>query len=338
MNDSVRSFYLLDNWDNTEKIFLENKIMALDLTDVALFVRVAATRNLSAAGRDFGLSPAASSARIAQLEKQLQARLLLRSTRKVMLSEEGEQFLPAAQALLDAAEAAQMALGNSAPQGLLRVAISASFGRQHLAPLIAPFLREYPGISLDLRLSDTVADLIGEGIDVAVRIGALRDSSLVARKLAPNRRVLCASPDYLAAHGAPGHPQELLQHQCLALNGWRDWDFVPVGQPDATRISVRTQGRLQSDNYEILSAAALDGMGIQIKATWDAAPLLAAGRLQRVLPDWEIAGSAWIWAVYPGRKLVPAKTRVFIDFLAQHFGPEPYWDQPPTAEKSADML
>ncbi|WP_338845461.1 LysR family transcriptional regulator [Massilia sp. W12] len=299
--------------------------MALDLIDVALFVRVAATRNLSAAGREFGLSPAASSARMAQLEKQLHARLLLRSTRKIMLSQEGEQFLPAAQALLEAADAAEMAIQGSQPQGLLRVAVSASFGRQHLGPLLPGFLRAYPAISLDLRLSDAVVDMIAEGIDVAIRLGALRDSNLVARQLAPNRRVLCASPAYLAAHGAPQTPADLAKHECLILNAQRDWRFAPRWQ-DGPEQAVRVSGRLNSDNYEILSAAALDGMGVQIKALWDAAPLLRSGQLQEILPDWRISGDSFIWAVYPGRKLAPGKTEAFIHYLQGHFGPQPYWE------------
>ncbi len=302
--------------------------MPLDLTDCALFARVAVTRNLSSAGREFGLSPAASSARIAQLEKQLGARLFNRTTRNITLSEQGELFLQPALDLLQAAELAQAAPGGAreGAHGLLRVAMSASFGRQHVSPLIAPFLQSYPNIKLDLRLSDQVADLVQEGIDVAIRLGDLKDSSLVARKLAPNRRLLCASPEYLARHGTPQTPLELAQHQCLILGERSILQFRSRTRQDEVH-KVKLSGPLSSDNYEILSDAALQGVGILMKATWDAAPHLKAGRLIALLPDYKLADDSFIWAVYPSRKFLPAKTQVFIDYLAQHFGPEPYWDE-----------
>ena len=300
--------------------------MPLDLTDCALFVRVAATRNLSAAGRDFGLSPAASSARIAQLEKQLGARLFNRTTRSITLSEQGELFLQPALDLLQAADHAQSALGGEQAQGLLRVAMSASFGRQHISPLIAPFLKLYPKIKLDLRLSDQVADLVQEGIDVAIRLGNLKDSSLVARKLAPNRRLMCASPAYLAQYGTPAMPQELAQHQVLVLGDKRILQFRQRANPEQV-ISVKVSGPLVSDNYEILSDAALHGVGFLKKATWDAAPHLQAGRLIALFPDYPFADESFIWAVYASRQFLPKKTQVFIDYLAQHFGEQPYWDE-----------
>lgn len=306
--------------------------MALDLTDVALFVRAAVTRNLSAAGREFGLSPAATSARLAQLEKHLNTRLFIRSTRQINLSQGGELFLPAAHELLAAAEAAQASVREEAQaQGVLRVAVSASFGRQHLAPLVAPFLQAYPHIRLDLRLSDTVADLVAEGIDVAIRLGALRDSSLVARKLAPNRRVLCATPAYLAKHGWPQKPQDLVRHQCLVLGGKRDWHFRARAEGSEVE-SVRVQGPLESDNYELLCSASLQDLGILINASWYATPYLRSGQLQGLLPDYRFAEDSFIWAVYPSRKYLPPKTQVFIDFLARHFTSEPYWDEDLNAE------
>jgi DNA-binding transcriptional LysR family regulator len=299
----------------------------LDLLDVALFVRSAALSNLSAAGREFGLSAAVASARLAQLERQLGARLLHRTTRRVSVTQEGEIFARHARALLDAADAARASVGRAfeQPQGRLRVTMPSSLGRQHVSPAIPEFLRRYPGVSLDLRLTDQIVDLVDKGIDLAVRIGALKDSTLVARKLASNRRVLCASPAYLAEHGTPHHPAELAQHECAILSGQRDWAFVtPTGT-----IDVRVSGRLETDNGEVIRDALLAGFGIGLKSTWSVAPFLHSGELVTVLDSYPLAETVAIWAVYPSRAFVPPKTTAFIDFLTGHFGDPPYWDVDP---------
>ncbi len=300
--------------------------MPLDLTDVALFARVCATRNLSAAGREFGLSPAASSARMAQLEKQLGARLLHRTTRQINLTQDGETFLARAMELLDSAEQAAASVGHAsrAPQGLLRVAASVSFGRQHIVPALAGFLAQYPGISMDLRLSDRVIDMAANGIDVAVRIGPLKDSALVARRLAPSRLVLVASPDYLARAGWPSRPEDLARHQCLVLerpNPWQFWD----GNKDV--ISVRVRGRLQSDNGEALRDGAIAGLGIALQSTWAVSEQLKSGALLRPLKEFPIAIDSSVSALYLNRSFLPPKSQAFIDYFAQRFGPDPYWDQ-----------
>lgn len=298
--------------------------MALDLTDVALFVRVCATRNLSAAGREFGLSPAASSARIAQLEKTLGARLLHRTTRQVTLTQDGEAFLERAVPLLDAAEQAASSVGASGDrvQGLLRVAASVSFGRLHIVPAIDEFLALYPGIRLDLRLSDRLVDMAASGIDVAVRIGPLRDSSVVARVLAPNRMWLCASPGYLAARGTPQRPADLADHECLVLENFNPWRFK-VGDEVET---VRVTGRLQSDNGEALRDAAVAGLGIALQSTWAIYEQIKAGTLVRVLDEFPLALDTVVSAQYLHRHFLPPKTQAFIDFFAARFGPAPYWE------------
>lgn len=299
--------------------------MSLDLTDVALFVRVCATRNLSAAGREFGLSPAASSARMAQLEKRLGARLLHRTTRQITVTQDGDVFLERALLLLAAAEQAEAAVGHGsvAPQGLLRVAASATFGRGYIVPYVAEFLREFPGVQLDLRLSDSVVDLAAQGIDVAIRIGPLRDSNLVARVLAPSRLVICASPDYLAAYGVPQHPAELPQHQCLVLEAMNPWR---LRERDGSDLHVRVGGRLRSDNGEALRDAAVAGLGIALLSTWLVPEQLRSGALVRILADYPATDSV-VSAVYLHRQYLPPKSRAFIDFFAQRFGPEPYWDR-----------
>jgi DNA-binding transcriptional LysR family regulator len=299
--------------------------MSLDLTDVALFVRVCATRNLSAAGREFGLSPAASSARMAQLERQLGARLLHRTTRQIALTQDGEAFLERAVPLLDAAEQAASSVGGAStgPHGLLRVAASVSFGRLHLMPALAEFLAQYPGIRLDLRLSDRIIDLAANGIDVAVRIGPLRDSALVARTLAPSRLWLCASPAYLAEHGTPQAPEDLADHQCLVLEGTNPWRF----KRDREVVSVRVSGRMQSDNGEAMRDASVAGLGIALQSTWAMYEQLRSGALVRVLPDYPVALDAVVSAQYLHRNFLPPKTVAFIDFFAARFGPVPYWDE-----------
>jgi len=299
----------------------------LDLLDVALFVRAALLANVSAAGREFGVSAAVASARIAQLEKLLGARLLHRTTRRISLTQDGEVFMTRAEALLDAAAAARASVGRAraAPQGRLRVSMPSSFGRQHVSPVIGEFLRRYPGVSVDLRLTDQMVDLVDAGIDVAIRIGVLKDSSLVARRLALNRRVLCASPAYLAARGTPHHPSDLARHECLILSEQRDWRFVTPAGP----LNVRVSGRLVTDNGEVIRDALLAGFGIALKSTWDVAPYLRSGALVSVLDSYPLADAVALWAVYPSRAFVPPRTLAFIDFVAAHIGDPPYWDRGP---------
>ncbi|WP_118181369.1 LysR family transcriptional regulator [Paraburkholderia phosphatilytica] len=296
----------------------------LDLLDVALFVRAAQLANVSAAGREFSLSAAVASARIAQLERSLGARLLHRTTRRISLTQDGEVFIARAEALLDAADAARASVGRaqSEPQGRLRVSMPSSFGRQHVSPVMPAFLRRYPGVSVQLSLTDRIVDLVDAGVDVAIRLGALKDSTLVARRLAVNRRVICCAPAYLAAHGRPQHPSDLAQHECMVLGDQRDWSFVTPTGP----VNVRVTGRLSADNGEVLRDALLAGFGIAMKSTWDVGPYLQTGELVSILDSYPLAETVAIWAVYPSRSFVPPKAVAFIDFLAEHFGDPPYWD------------
>lgn len=298
---------------------------AFDLLDVAVFVRAAALGSVSAAARDLGISTSAASARLGHLEERLDTRLLHRTTRRLALTADGERFMEHAQQLLDVAEAAAMAVGRGAqePQGQLRVTVPASFGRQHVSPAVPAFLAAHPGLSLDLRLTDQVVDLVDAGIDVALRMGALPDSTLVARPLAPSRRVVCASPAYLAEFGIPRHPSALRDHNCLLLGDQTSWRFdTPGGE---TPVPVR--GNLRADNGEVIRDALVGGVGIAIKSTWDVGDHLRDGTLVTLLDDYRVMPLVSIWAVYPSRRLVPAKTRAFIEFFADRFGSPPYWDR-----------
>ncbi|MDH3319871.1 MAG: substrate binding domain-containing protein [Betaproteobacteria bacterium] len=219
---------------------------------------------------------------------------------------------------------------------MLKVALPASFGHQHIAPLIPRFAQRYPKVELALSLSDRSINLIEEGFDLAVRIAELKDSSLAARKLAPNRRVVCASPAYLREHGVPKTPQDLAKHNCLIVS-WEHgfamaWEYKsPVGK----RGTVRVTGRYACDNWEVLRDWAVAGLGVALKSTWDVRKQLEEGSLVPLLPGYDFGTDVGIYAVYPHRRHLPAKTRAFIDFLAESFGPEPYWDKPATATAAA---
>jgi DNA-binding transcriptional LysR family regulator len=216
--------------------------------------------------------------------------------------------------------------GRIEPQGALKVALPASFGHQHVAPLVPQFAARYPKVQLALSLSDRSVNVMDEGFDVAVCIADLQDSSLAARKLAPNRRVVCASPAYLAAHGIPHTPEDLAKHNCLITSEFvSNWEYKA---PDGRAASVRVQGRYACDNWEVLREWALAGLGIALKSTWDVYRQLHDGSLIALLPGYAFHSDVAIYAVYPHRRFLPAKTRVFIEFLAQSFGPEPYWDRP----------
>jgi DNA-binding transcriptional LysR family regulator len=302
--------------------------MADTLTEMSVFSRVVAAGSLSAAARELGLSPAVISRRLAALESRLGVRLINRTTRSLHLTDEGTAYLETCNRILSEIEEADAAVaaGRGEPQGILRVALPASFGNQHVAPLVPGFAARYPKVQLALSLSDRYVNVIEEGFDLAVRIAELEDSSLAARKLAPNRRVVVASPEYLRRHGAPRSPAELAQHNCVttAADFAMTWDYRA---PDGSAGSVRVAGRYACDNWEVLRDWALAGLGIALKSTWDVRRHLEDGSLVPLLPGYTFASDVAIWAVYPHRRHLSAKTRVFIDFLAESFGPEPYWDR-----------
>ena len=267
------------------------------------------------------------SRRLAALEARLGVRLVNRTTRSLHLTDEGASYYESCARVLSEIEQANASVsaGRHAPQGTLRVALPAAFGNQYVAPLVPQFAALYPAVQLALSLSDRSVNLIEDGFDLAIRIAALADSSLAARKLAPNRRVLCASPEYLRHHGTPTSPAELAQHNCLLASDFgATWDYKdPEGKPGSVRVS----GRYVCDNWEVLREWALAGLGIALKSTWDVRRHLSSGSLVSLLPGYSFDSDVAIYAVYPHRRHLPAKTRAFIDFLASSFGPEPFWDR-----------
>ena len=293
--------------------------------DIGLFLRVLDLGSISAAARSLDLSVAVASLRLQRLERDLGVRLLHRTTRRLHATPEGTVLAEQGRVLVEDLEALSGSLRQAATGivGTLRVTTSASFGRQYLSPLLPEFLAAHPGVNLSINLNDHVLDLVSSGLDLAIRIGSLDDSTLVARKLADNRRLLCASPAYLREHGRPATPQDLAHHQCLVLVGsqgradvWR-FDDGKGGE-----IAVRVHGRIEANTGELLSDAAIAGFGIALHSVWHVHDDLRAARLVQVLPDYRIAANG-IYAVMPQRRLVPPRVRAFVDFLAERWRDAP---------------
>jgi DNA-binding transcriptional LysR family regulator len=297
--------------------------------DLNLFLRVLDLGSISAAARSLDVSVAVASQRLQRLEQTLGVRLFHRTTRKLRLTTEGEALVEQGRALIEDLEALTGGLQKAAGEvtGTLRVSLPASFGRQYISPLLPEFLSLHPRLKLNVDLSDAMRDLSSEGFDLAIRIGAMRDESLVARRLAPNRRMLCASPDYLRRRGVPSKPEDLADHDCLmTVSEKRQQDVWKLRKVGGKEISVRVRGRLQSNLGEVIRDAAIGGLGIALHSTWHVCEDLRAGRLQVVLPDYALPESG-IFAVMPQRRLIPARVRAFADFLAERFGRTPPWER-----------
>ena len=296
----------------------------MNIDHLKLFVRIATTHNISMAGQELSLSPAVASSYINKLEEKLGVRLVHRTTRKVSLTEEGNAFLPHAEDVLASVEAARASVGagNTSPSGTLRITAPASFGRLHIVPGLKGFMTRYPELTIDLRLTDTIVDMVEGGFDIAIRNSELKDSTLIARKLATDRRILCASPDYLEQHGTPASPRELQSHSCLYLIGLESWVFdTPEGQ-----LTIKTKGNFRTDHGEALRDACVDGLGVTVSSIWSIYEHLKRGELVQVLEDYPLVSDTAIWAVYPSSRLLAPKVRAFIDYFAAYYGDPPYWN------------
>ena len=296
------------------------------LDGIAAFARVVDSGSFSAAARRLNVSKSAISAHVQRLEERLGIRLLNRTTRRLSLTEAGAAYYRHCARILVEAEAAEQAASalQREPRGTLRISAPDSFGWMHVAPAIPAFLKRYPELAIDIKLSAAYANLVDEGLDLAIRIGILEDSALVARKLALSRLVLCAAPAYLSERGTPRKPNDLAGHNCLCtdLLPWGDeWRLTSKGR----EVRVPVSGSVRSNNAEMLRVAALDGIGIAALPTWVVAEQLRNGMLRRVLTAWEPPVST-IYAVYPGNRLMSMKVRAFVDHLARRFGRTPYWE------------
>ena len=294
----------------------------MDTQSLRLFLRIADLKSVSAAARDLSLSPASASARLVSLEKILGFRLFNRTTRAVALTTDGAEFLPYAQEALETLESGVSSIrGQGAvAQGPLRMTMPGSFGRMHIVPLLGEFQRRHPRVRLDLRMSDEVLDVVEGAYDLIIRNAPLEDSSLVARKLAQDRRLVLASPAYLESHGTPAVPEDLLAHRCVVLSGYTRWKFE-AGQ------SVSVKPSLVVNDGEAMRALIEDGLGIGVLSEWIASRSLLAGRLVEVFPGNPVASETAIWALYPSNRIVAPKVRAMIDFLLEHFFPVPPWQR-----------
>ncbi len=296
-----------------------------NLGDLEVFARVIATGSMSMTARDLGLSPAVVSKRIKRLEDRLGTRLLQRTTRQISLTEAGQGFHQRILAVLAGIEEAETyASGRSSEvSGTLKISAPTSFGRMHIAPHLKAFMDDHPDLAIHLVLSDEFTDIVGGGFDLAIRIAELTDSTLVARRLAPVRRLLCASPDYIAAHGMPQTIDDLKRHRCLPAH---NHDLWRLEGPQGT-LNIRPEGMLITNSSEVIREAVIAGLGIALRSTWDIGEELKSGRLVQVLPAYEGSHNVALSAVYPSRQFLPAKVRLFIDYLAELYGPIPYWER-----------
>jgi len=296
------------------------------LKQIESFVAVATKGSLTAAALAEGVAPAVIGRRIDALEERLGVKLLVRTTRRITLTHEGSAYLEDCQRVLtDLASAeASVSAGGVKASGHLRITAPAGFGRRHVAPLVPRFVAAHPDVSVSMNLSDRVVDIVNEGFDCAVRVGDLPDSSLISVRMADNRRLCVAAPAYLARRGAPAIPADLMKHDCLMLSSdasqTRGWAFQVEGEV----THLRPSGPLDCSDGQVLHDWCLQGLGLAWRSTWEVEAEVASGRLQVVLEDFAAPPNG-IYAVFPQRKHLPLRVRLWIDFLKHTYGEPAYW-------------
>jgi DNA-binding transcriptional LysR family regulator len=285
----------------------------MHLADVAVFVLAHERGSLAAAARHLGIAPMIASRRLSSLEDQLGVRLIHRTTRALSLTPEGQAFLPHAHDMLEGEAHARASVtpANAKATGLLRLTASAPFGRKVISPMLPAFLDENPDLKIDLLLTDSIIDIVANGLDLAIRIANLHDSSLVARKLVDSPRVLCASPAYVDRYGSVTKIADLANHECLTLTSTKHWDFLTQDGIVRQRIS----GRYSSNTLEALHQACLDGMGVAVLSWWNVRDEIASGELQKMGCEDAKPVPFDVWAVYPTNRFVPPKVHLFISAL-----------------------
>ena len=292
------------------------------LGDIRLFVETANLGGLSAAGRKLGLSPAAASARLVKLEASLNARLFERTTRQLRLTEEGRMYLAHCQQAIQALDDARAALqaGRSVVRGKVRVSATSDFGRHVLKGWLDEFNVLYPEVTFALSLSDSLSNLVQDDIDLVIRFGVPPDSSLVARRLAPNRRVLCASPAYLSIHGIPDHPGDLDRFDYIVLSSAsgsaNEWRFSRGSEVET--FTVPLERARETNDGALAREWAVDGHGIVMKSVWDIGADLRAGRLQILMPEWR-SPDVPVHALYQRSRYMAPRVRALLDFLIERF-------------------
>lgn len=294
---------------------------------ISTFVDVVAKGSLSAAARAEGIAPAMIGRRLDALEARLGVKLLQRTTRKIALTNEGEAFLENCQRILMDLENAesQVSERSERPSGHLTISAPAGFGRQHVASLIPSFLAEHQDVTLTLNLNDRIVDLIGEGVDVAIRIADLSDSNLIGVKLLDNKRVVVATADYVKKHGRPVSLDELSRHNCLAISSegsQRGWTFRQNGK----NVTVKVQGNMFCNDGAVLYDWALEGRGLAWRSMWEVGTEIESGQLITVLDDFAAPGND-IYAIFAQRHHLPLRIRAFVDFLRRAFAQPEYWNK-----------
>ncbi len=295
------------------------------IADLEIFARVVTAGSMSAAGRELDLSPAVVSKRISHLETRLGTRLFHRTTRQLQLTETGRGFYERVVQILATVQEAEafVSSGHERAGGSLKITAPTGFSRMHIAPYLGKFLKQYPDLSIEIIATDNIVDIVREGIDVAIRLSELDDSSMVAKKLAPCRRLFCATPEYLKEHGTPKSLADLSKHKIIIENNttWR------LQGPEGL-TSLKLSGEIKTNSSEIVHQALLAGCGIALRSTWQIRDELLSNKLVQILPQYREAPGVAVYAVYPDKQYVPARLRVFVEFLAGIYGgATPYWDE-----------
>ncbi len=295
-----------------------------DLSELEIFVNVVDTGSFTAAARRLGVSKSHVSKQVSALEDRLGAQLLHRTTRSLSLTDAGQAFYERGSLILEQIEEAERAVTQlqTTPRGRLKISMPMTFGQRYVTPLLVEFMARFPELDVELDMSDRKVDVIDEGFDLAIRIGELQDSSLMMRKLADAERYCCASPAYLEEYGTPTHPSDLVDHQCLqyAYGRLNTWQFV---SPDDEELFVQVDGRLRANNGEALIEACVAGMGICLVPDFLIGEHLQAGRLVRILDEWN-EWNAGVYALYPHNRHLSAKVRQFVDFLVERLSATPW--------------
>lgn len=283
----------------------------MDTQSLEVFVHAVRTGSLSGSARHLKLTPMSATRRLAALENEMGVRLFQRTSRSISLTPEGEEFLPFAVEMLETQEAARASISSSlgSATGLLRVTAPITLGRKRIMPIVQSLLDENPGLRINLELNDAIVDIVAAGIDLAIRIAPLRDSDLIARRLANNPKQIYAAPSYLAQHGSPRTIEELAHHQCLTFSNFTHWQFIVNGEERAVRVG----GRFSSSSVDGFLSACLSGLGLAQLSSWDVMDEVESGQLVVVPLEGAAPRDLAIWAVYPSRRQVLPKLRVFLD-------------------------
>lgn len=287
----------------------------MQTSDIRIFIAAVSAGSLSAAGRQLGIGPMQVSRRLAVLEEELGVRLLQRTTRAISLTAEGEAFLPYANTMADAEQSVRRELSPSSAtvSGVLRLTAPSVFGQTIVLPVLAALLERHPELRIDLDLSDRVVDIVGQGLDLALRVATLEDSELVARRIVGNPRVICASPRYLQRHGMPARLADLDDHQCIVLHAIPRWPLIVDGELQRRRVNAR----VTTSNVDAARTAAMQGLGLAMLAYWDVHRQLSDGELLGVSLEDATMEDLSVWAVMPTRRYVPTRVKVFLDALEQ---------------------